>query len=292
MAETALVTGATGFIGSALLRRLLNDGWRVHALVRSDSIMKDRGAALTVHRTDGSSKTIREAMAAAQPDCVFHLASMYLAQHTPDQIADLIQSNVTFGVQLAEASVEAGVSRFINIGTAWQHFEKAEYGPTNLYAATKQAFQDTLRYFHDAAGLRCLTLKLYDTYGAGDTRRKLMQILIDAARSGEPLAMSPGEQLVDLTHVEDVVDALLAAARQVELEPEGWGEYLLSGERFSVRGLAALVESALGVPVRAEFGGRPYRPREVMNPVEAPQSLPNWRRSVSVEGYLAAMRHA
>jgi nucleoside-diphosphate-sugar epimerase len=91
--------------------------------------------------------------------------------------------------------------------------------------------------------------------------------------------MSPGEQILDLTHVDDVVDAFRRAAELVlEADRPGWDDYLVSGERFSVRALADEVGHIFGSPVRAEFGARPYRAREVMVPIEPgpDQMLPGW----------------
>jgi nucleoside-diphosphate-sugar epimerase len=91
--------------------------------------------------------------------------------------------------------------------------------------------------------------------------------------------MSPGEQVVDLTHVDDVVGAFLVAAhRLLQNEEASLESFLVSGERFSVRELTHVVGEALGKPVPAILGERPYRAREVMLPVEpsAAQLLPDW----------------
>ncbi|MFN3557887.1 MAG: NAD-dependent epimerase/dehydratase family protein [Brevundimonas sp.] len=290
MTGTALVTGATGFIGGALTRRLLADGWTVHVLLRPYSLLDIEHAALTAHRLESPSE-LGPLLKAIRPDCVFHLASLFLAEHQPSQIDALIESNVTLGAHLAEAATAAGVAAFINTGTAWQHFDRAPYEPTNLYAATKQAFEDILQFYHAAHGLPCVTLRLYDTYGAGDKRRKLMQILIDTARSGDPIGMSPGDQIVDLTHVNDIVEAFLLAAERARTgDTPRWETFLLSGERHTVKALVALVADALDTPIAAEFGGRPYRPREVMDPIETETPLPGWHRKMDIRTYLRRTR--
>ncbi|RZJ47483.1 MAG: NAD(P)-dependent oxidoreductase [Brevundimonas sp.] len=286
MTGTALITGATGFIGGALTRRLLADGWTAHAILRPDSVLDIEHPALTAHRLNSAAE-IAPVVNETRPDCVFHLASLFLAEHQPSQINALVESNVTFGVHLAEAAASAGVAAFINTGTAWQHFEQRPYEPTNLYAATKQAFEDILRYYHSAHGLPCVTLRLYDTYGVGDKRRKLMQILIDTAQSGAVIEMSPGDQIVDLSHVDDIVSAfLLAAQRTRESQTPLWESFLLSGERYSVKALVEVVAQALDKPIAASFGGRPYRAREVMEPIAATEQLPGWTRQTDIRSYL------
>ena len=69
-----------------------------------------------------------------------------------------MSSNITFGTQLVEAMVANGCYQFVNTGTSWQHYENDEYNPVNLYAATKQAFEDILRYYVETSALRVITL--------------------------------------------------------------------------------------------------------------------------------------
>lgn len=294
MSRSAIVTGSTGFIGGHLCQRLLSDGWQVHAIVRQDSdtaAMPDE-PGLLLHRHDGTMEGLAAIIASAKPDLVFHLASLFLADHRPDQIEPLLRSNLLFPTQLLEAMVAAGVRAIINTGTAWQHHESEPYRPVNLYAATKQAMQDLLAYYTDARGISAITLKLFDTYGLGDKRRKLIRILGDAARSGESLDMSPGDQIVDLSHVDDVVSAFLVAADRLLAAEEAISEqYFVSGERCSVRELVAKVELAAGKPLTVNFGGRPYRDREVMVPiVPVPADrLPGWSPRHTLQASLSEL---
>lgn len=280
MGKRALVTGATGFIGSNLVRTLIDTGWQVHALVRSGSVLdslEDVQERFTFQVYDGSAESMLALMRACRPDMVFHLASLYISEHRPHEITPLIESNITLGSHLAEAMVASGCRKLVNVGTSWQHYNGEEYRPVNLYAATKQAFGDILSYYHDAHALSCITLKLFDTYGAGDRRRKLIAIIMDAALSGAPMDMSPGEQTVDLSHVSDVVNALLEAAEFLAAQPSAINAaYFVSGERMTVRELVALVANVLQRPVYANFGGRPYRTREVMVPPAPSERMPFW----------------
>lgn len=291
MSRSALITGVSGFIGGKLAERLLANGWTVHALVRESSARPDL-PLVRFHVYDGEVENLTTILREASPDVVFHLASLYLADHRPDQVDPLIASNILLPTQLAEAMTAAGARHLVNTGTAWQHFGTEAYNPVNLYAATKQACVDILRYYHNARGLSIATLKLFDTYGAGDKRRKLLQLLVDAALSGECLSMSPGEQIVDLIHVDDAVNAFAAAAeRLLSAERALNEEYLISGQRLSIRELVALVEAVLGKRVDARFGERPYRVREVMMPVATSPDceLPGWKRRRSLNEAIASL---
>lgn len=290
----ALITGAAGFIGGGLTRRLLTEGWEVHVLLgrmcRREALADVEGR-VTVHEHDGTMASMLTLMGKANPDIVFHLAALFISDHQPMDVQDLVQSNILFSTQLAEAMAAHGITRLVNTGTSWQHFGVPGYRPVNLYAATKQAFEDILAYYHDAHGFSCITLKLYDTYGPGDRRRKLIHILLEAARSGEPLAMSPGEQELELTHLTDVTAAFAQAAdRLLGATKPVLAAYLVSGTRLTVQDLVGQVSRAAGRPIQVQWGGRPYRTREVMIPVASEgRTLPGWTPAVSLEAGLAQL---
>ncbi len=280
------MTGMTGFIGSHLALKLLEDTkapWEIHAVLRESSCIEDLPIALRNHVTfhiHTSSRTFLDIMQNAKPDIVVHLASLFLSQHRYEDIGALVESNIVFGTKLLEAMKQTGVKNFINVGTAWQHYQNADYSPVNLYAASKQAFEDILRYFQDTADLKVITLKLFDTYGSDDKRRKLMSLLEEIAQSGECLVMSPGEQKIDMVHVDDVVAAFIMAMEYLlEGRHELCGTYAVSTKRpIPLRELVTRYEKLIGRLLHIKWGGRPYREREVMEPWSKGKLLPGWER--------------
>jgi nucleoside-diphosphate-sugar epimerase len=285
----ALVTGATGFIGSALAARLANLGWEVHATARPDSDLTRLGAhrpRMVVHRLEGRPGELGPILEEVRPETVFHLASLFLARHRPDQVRPLVESNILFPAELAEAMARSGANpRMVNAGTSWQHHLDREYDPVCLYAATKQAFEDLLAWYREGEGLRCATLKLFDTYGPGDTRPKLFHLLREASSRAEPLAMSPGEQRLDLVFIDDVVEAFLRCdlllAQGVAPPPAGWT--VSSGAPMPLREVVELYGRVTGRPVPVAWGALPYRPREVMAPWDRGTTVPGWTPRVGLE---------
>lgn len=281
MSKIALITGVTGFVGSHLARRLIKDGWELHAIVRNVSkydLIQDIKNSVHFHIYDGTIESMQTILDRSKPEIVFHLASLFLSQHKPEEISSLIQSNITFGSHLAEAAVANNCLEFINTGTSWQHYENQEYNPVNLYAATKQAFEDILKYYVEAHELKVITLKLFDTYGPDDPRPKLINLLNRAAETGETMSMSPGEQLIDLVHVDDVVEAfcmaqtLISEMKRNELKAFG----VTSGKSLSLKEIVAMLENKLSRRIKVHWGGRPYRVREVMTPWNLMATVPGW----------------
>lgn len=279
--KVALVTGATGFIGGHLARRLVREGWQVHIVSRSGSHLPDAPEFehVTNHVHDGSTEDMVACVAQAKPDVVFHLASLFLSQHTTKDIDSLIQSNVLFGNQLLEAMKVNELNCLINTGTSWQHYNNEDYNPVCLYAATKQAFEAILEYYIQACGVKAITLKLFDTYGPDDPRPKLFSLLNKAAISGESLDMSAGEQLIDLVYIDDVIEAyVIAAHRLLNNDVQHHEHYAVSsGQPIRLRDLVQLYSEVFENGITVNWGAKPYRFREVMNP---------WGRGCSIGGWI------
>ena len=106
-----------------------------------------------------------------------------------------------------------------------------------------------------------MTLRLTDTYGPDDERAKLLPFLLQAARSGTELSMSPGEQRVTFVHVDDVVDAILLALVTPGLTGEVWN--VGSGEVVTVRDCLERIEALTGKQGLVLYGARPYIAREI-----------------------------
>jgi len=291
-ARVALVTGATGFIGGHLVRSLLADGWETHTIVRPSSnatSLRDALGSTNVHEYDGSTSRLISIVGSVRPLAVFHLASAVITDYVAADVEPLIRSNILFGTQLLEAMAVAGVSVIVNTGTISQHYEGRSYSPVYLYSATKQAFQDVLQFYCEVRGLRAVTLELPDTYGSGDRRSKLLTLLANAARTGEILALTLGEQFLDLLHVDDVVHGYEVAADGLLIGkfPSPSRYRLSSGSLVRLKDVVELYREATGHTVSVMWGGRPYRVREVMEPRSPVPVLPGWAPSRSLAEWLA-----
>lgn len=289
----ALITGATGYIGSNLVHHLLVQGWDIHIVIRPNSNLQLLDTVLnnvTVHQHDGTSSSMIALLANAKPDIVFHLASLFLAQHKAEDIEALISSNLLFSTQLVEAMAVNGVRYLINTGTSWQHYNNEAYNPVNLYAATKEAFEVILDYYVKAKEVSVISLILFDTYGPNDPRQKLISLLAKTSKSKEPLAMSLGEQLLDLVHIDDVIEAYLCAVNAILDQESGSRRYGVStGQPIRLKDLVRTYEQATGVSLPIQWGLRPYRDREVMVPWTNFEPVPGWQPKICLEEGLRSL---
>jgi nucleoside-diphosphate-sugar epimerase len=289
--KRVLLTGVSGFIGHHLAGELMRTGHEVSVVVRSGFSHDRIPSGALVYEHDGSTEGMISILSAARPELVFHLASCFLARHKAEDIDRLVDSNLRFGLQLLEAMAQNGCRRLINTGTGWQHFEGRTDDPVCLYAATKSAFECLLDYYVNAEQFIVTTLKLHDTYGPRDPRGKLISLLLAAAKSGEPLDLSPGEQKIDLTHIDDIVRAFICCKKQFELsELSGKRSYMASsGNPISIRKLVEVIESVTRRRIIANWGARTYREREVMIPWNEAPLPPEWNPDISLESGIRSL---
>lgn len=282
-----LITGAAGFVGSNLVRHLINLDWEVHILTRPKTnleLLELQLDRISVHEHDGTTDGMIQLVKEADPQIIYHLASLFLAQHKSSDVESLIQSNLLLSTQIAEAMSINGVGYLINTGTSWQHYLNEAYNPVNLYAATKQAAEDILKYYIEARNIKVMTLALFDTYGPSDSRAKLITLLSKAAFSKQQLGMSPGEQCIDLVYIDDVVNAFVKAAEIIVDQRDGYSCYgVASGKPSTVKEVVQTFSSVIGFDLPVVFGERPYREREVMQCWSDYERLPGWTSTTTLQ---------
>jgi nucleoside-diphosphate-sugar epimerase len=218
----ALVTGGTGFVGGALARRLHAEGARVTAVGRS------RAAGATLER-DGIAfvaADLADAEAVGNAcrgqDVVFHSGALAAPW---GRYADFYAANVTGTENVVRGCQAYGVRRLVHVSTPSVYFadeprrDVAEGDPLpdkclSAYAATKLLAEQVVAQAH-AAGLPVISIRPRAIIGRGDTT--LLPRLIRPLRTGLLPVIGDGENLADLTCVENVVDALLLCAQTSDL---------------------------------------------------------------------------
>ena len=295
--SSALVTGATGFIGGHLCERLVSCGIRTSALVRptsSEETVAKLKRNATVISTDGSTQGLNEALTYVEPDIVFHLAAKYIAQHCPDDITTLISDNVEMTAKLCEAMTTSSCRSIVYAGTAGQHADSPSgeitSSPNTFYAASKQAADEMIDYYARKTGLNAITLKIYDSYGPYDTRRNFLSVLANAAQQGKALHASPGEQKLHIVHVDDIIEGFIHAGNLLTSgELPGRNSFSLpSPDAVTLRELSRRWMSATGIDVNIKWGAISYRPGDVINPWVG-QSLPGWSPRIALEDGLRTL---
>lgn len=269
-----LVTGATGFIGSHLTRRLVADGAEVHALTSTASgtypvRLVDVRDRVVLHSGDLTDRAALDVVvASARPDVVFHLGASTHVGRSWELVDECVQVNVQGTVNLLQALAEPGYERFVYVGTSEIYGavdvpfrEDGPVNPVSPYSVAKYAAERYCRMFVRAHGWPIVCLRPFNAYGPWQSPDRVVPEIIGRALRGEPLRMTQGRQTREFNHVEDLIEGFvrIAVADDVVGEIVNLG----CGQETSMRELATMLLRMLGDPVTAEYGALPDRPNEI-----------------------------
>jgi UDP-glucose 4-epimerase len=271
----ALVTGASGFIGGRLCRRLLADGTEVHAVSRRSR----EDEAVRWWQCDlVDADSVASMLGRARPDVVYHLAGYVSGSREIDAVLPSLRENLVSAVNVLVAAARAGCS-VVLAGSQ----EEPEPGaqdpvPPSPYAAAKLAAGSFARMLHALHGLQVVHLRIFMVYGPGQhDRTKLVPYVITSLLQGERPKLSSGARPVDWVYVDDVVDACIAASAKDDLA--GASLDVGTGELVTIRAIAERIVETVGAEVEPDFGALPERPLEIVRAadVERTGDLLGWR---------------
>jgi nucleoside-diphosphate-sugar epimerase len=261
--KRVVLTGATGFIGANLARRLLTDGHEVSVFLRPGCsfwrIEDIRGDLRVVDVDLQDEAGVATALRQVRPDWIFNLAA-HGAYPWQSELRAMLMTNVLGTVHLLEAAVATGFEAFVQTGTSSEYGAKdhsppeAEWlEPNSHYAVTKASATMFCRYTGQATGLGVRTLRLYSVYGPWEEPTRLMPTLVMRGLAGElPGLVSPATAR-DYIYVDDVVDACLAAAAAPGQEP-GAVYNVGTGRQTSLREVVELVRAEMGITAEPVWG--------------------------------------
>lgn len=266
--KRVIVTGATGFVGANLARRLVRDGHEVHLLVRHGYTrwrLEGCRQAPRLHETGlDDPAALARVVSAIRPDWIFHLAA-YGAYSWQTDARQMAQTNLIGTMNLLEACLGSGFEAFVNTGSSSEYglkghaaTETEALDPNSHYAVTKASATMYCRYTARNRGVHLPTLRLYSVYGPYEEPARLVPaLLLRGLRGGLPPLVDP-EVARDYVYVEDAVDAYLLAATAAGQEP-GAVYNVGTGVQTSLRQMVDLARGLLGIHAEPRWGTMPNR---------------------------------
>lgn len=269
--STAVVTGATGFIGSYVAKKLIDHGWRVVAIVREEAVNSKRlprhknMKVITGDLNDPMAWT--NPLQKFQPKIFYHLAWTGVGNTDRNSYEQI--KNISSSLATLKIAKEIGCTRWVSTGS------QAEYGPvaniisettmtqpTTAYGHSKLAVHSLSKLFGEQMGIEVTWLRIFSTYGPGDNSGWMLTDLIRALLKGESPMMTEGKQLWDYLYVEDAAEAIVLSGEH----DKAVGTFNLgSGRVKTIREYAEIVKTTIDPHLKIQFGALPYRQDQVMH---------------------------
>lgn len=218
MKSTFLLTGATGFIGSNIVRELVKQKQRVAVITRDKKLnwrLKDIASKLGVYEYDLLSNSLGNVVGKIRPDFIFHLAS-YGMPPNEDDVYKMVDVNLKGTINLVNAVKKNPFKLFINAGSCFEYGVKHEsiketevLEPINDYAVIKSAISLYCQREAIRSGLPIITFRLFTPYGYREDKYRLIPSVILSAIQNDPIKVTIPTSVRDFIFIEDIVDIYL-----------------------------------------------------------------------------------
>ncbi|HET8634753.1 MAG TPA: SDR family NAD(P)-dependent oxidoreductase [Gemmatimonadales bacterium] len=299
-ASACLVTGGAGFIGSHIVRQLLDDGRQVTVIDNLSTGSRDNLAEVMDRITfiEGDIRSSDECDRACRGvDTVFHVAAL---PSVPRSIKDPVacnDHNVNGTLQVLEAARRAGARRVVYSSSSSVYGDTAVLPKVETmeplcrspYATAKLAGEQYVLAYARAGLLEGVALRYFNVFGPRQSPTSayaaVIPVFLNAAQTGETATVfGDGDQTRDFTYVANVVDANMLAAFGPAARVNGWVANAGAGSRISLNQLLDLVESITGRRVQRTYGPpRAGDVRDSQASLDRAAQVLGYRPSVNVE---------
>jgi UDP-glucose 4-epimerase len=271
--KRVLVTGGSGFIGSHLVRHLVEKGSIVGVTTRYANPMKnerlrDLWDSITVIEADLRNRGALANARRFEPDVVFHLAAYNHVGQSFQQVEECFDVNAKGTANLLDVCGNVQTFVYMSTSEVYGHQTSVPFlesmcpEPMSPYAVTKYAgelYCKLKQRMND--GGRIVVLRPFNAFGPYQSSKAVIPELIINCLKGLPVRTTKGEQTREFNYVENLVEGLVAAAEYPK--PIDGVINLCSGEEVAIRDLVKLIAELTESKSQIEIGALPYRPNEI-----------------------------
>ena len=260
-----LITGATGFIGSSIVKRMCtfceNISILVHRSTNLDFLPSNHISKVKIYTEEDIN--LKNFMGDNDFfDCIIHAATSYGTGH--DEVFSTFWVNEALPMKLIEiASKSDKITKFINLDTFFNN-GKNEYDYLSSYTLSKSHFQQWGKSISKNKKISFVNMRLFHVYGPGDRRQKFIPYIFESCINGNPIDLTSGLQTRDFIYLSDVIDAVECAIKA----DFGLGYHTFdvgTGELLNIKSMVELINQICGNRSVLNFGALPNRYGEFIN---------------------------
>ncbi|MBD2165004.1 NAD-dependent epimerase/dehydratase family protein [Calothrix membranacea FACHB-236] len=261
--KLVLLTGATGFLGSHLVRQLLREKYKVIILKRSFSNttrIKDILSELIIYDIDKCD--IKQPFQDfKQIDIVIHTATNYGRNN--ENIIDILEANTLFPIKLIETAIYFNTNIFINTDTILSK-------DINYYSLSKNHFLDWAKQLAEQNKIHVINLKIEHMFGEGDDSKNFVTNVIRSfLKNVEEFKLTKGEQKRDFIYIADVIAAYIVLLSHVQSHIKTTSSFFTeyeigSGKSILIKEFVEIIHNLTQSKTRLCLGDLAYRKKEIM----------------------------
>lgn len=215
-----------------------------------------------------------------KPDLIINCSASQLLTEDKKSIQNLLNSNIYSNIFfLNEAIKNTNFKGYITFGTKFEFDSKRKYKPLNFYAATKHANDLFLQYYSQNKNIATISLKLFDTYGVNDDRKKILNLLFESYKKNQFLSTTAGNQYLDYVHIDEICQLINKISVDIEKNKlKGFNMFTVSSQKpIKLKSLIKKLTAVLDRKLKVKVGALKYRETEPMTPVRNTINYPGWK---------------
>ena len=265
-----LLTGSTGFIGSALIKNLSQNN-KVYAVLRTKNKKKIKIGKNVNKIFFKNYSELDKKIKKIKVDITIHCATHYVKNHKTDDLEKLSNSNILLGNILLDNLTNMRVKKFINFTTVWENYNGKKNNIFNLYSAYKKAFSHLIKYYERRLkSVKFYNLTISDTFGDLDERNKIINVLKMNYKRNLVTKIASKNLFLNLLNVEDIIDAVKIILNN-KSKP---GSYLLKNTKnYSISEIINRINRVLYKKIKVIWLSK----KIIREKIYPQQILNNWR---------------
>lgn len=286
-----LLTGTSGFIGSNLLSHLKKDSnaevyiittsIEQHNKYKENSFYYSKANdSLSDDLNDNLAKirNLEAFLQKTKPQILIHVATNYNPNHKTEEIQELINANITFGLTIIELACKNGVKHIVNTASEME-FQSAEQ--SNLYGLSKKMLRLTLAYYAKKFNVNIVSLVLYGSYGISDKRGKLLDTLITNTINNEESIVTNINQELALTNIKDIIkgyELAISILESYNIKVSTAKEFSVKSENVAIGQIINYIERY--TKIKPKILDKKQKVKKIK---EISKQLPDWQETISIE---------
>lgn len=263
------IIGSSGFIGKSL--KLYFEKEKKYKVIKFVSFKKTKK-----NWTNKVCSQIKK----IQPEIIINCSADQDLNDNYKSINNLIKSNIlATSLFLNQFSKNNPSKLYISFGTKYEFDKNKKFNPLNFYATTKHASDLFLKYYSIKKGITTISLKIFDTYGQNDKRKKILNLLKKAYKNRKALNITDGNQYLDFVHIDDLCNLIKIICDDViNKKIKGFNTYTVSSLKpTKLKSLINILNKNLKFKLKVNYGKIKYKNNQLFEPQIKYKNYPGWQ---------------